>query len=93
MFDEYHSSCVSAEIYAGNDSFLPFKTRTTRTERMETLARRMVLTFRNVKIEEVTVENGLHDSRDDGNPVDEVLRVVTIDPIQNVEESINAQCE
>ena len=48
-------------------------------------------TFRDVEVEEVAVENGLNNARDDRDPVEEVLRMITVDPIENVEESIDAQ--
>lgn len=54
---------------------------------------RVRLTFGNVKIEKVTVQDRLNDACDNGNPVDEVLRVVTIDPVENVEKSVDTQRE
>ena len=50
-------------------------------------------TFRNVEVEEVAVENGLNDARHDRNPVEEVLRMVSVDPIENVEETVDAERE
>lgn len=46
-----------------------------------------------VQIEEVAVENGLHAAGDDRNDVIESLRIVPVDPVENVEAPIAAQRE
>lgn len=51
------------------------------------------LTFGNVQIEEVTVENGLDCTGKDHNQVVVALRKVSVDPVQQVERPIAAQSE
>lgn len=51
------------------------------------------LTSGDVEIEEIAVEYRLNDARNDGNPVEVTLHIVTIDPIENIEESVDAQCK
>lgn len=41
-----------------------------------------------VQVEEISVENGLHDSSNNRNWVEEALSVVSVDPVENVEESV-----
>ena len=48
-------------------------------------------TFGDVEVEEITIENRLNNSSNDGNPIDETFGVVTIDPVENVEKSIDSQ--
>ena len=47
----------------------------------------------NIKIEEVTVKNGLDAAGNYGDDVIEALEVVAIDPVENVESAIWAQGE
>ena len=51
------------------------------------------LTFGNVEIEEVTVQDGLDHTCHNGNHVKEALKVETPDPVEEVEGSIHAQEE
>lgn len=48
-------------------------------------------TFGYVQIKEVTVENGLDTAGNDGDQVKETLRVVTVDPVEDVECPVNAE--
>jgi len=50
-------------------------------------------TFGNVKVEEITVENGLNAAGNDGNRVEESLGVVAVDPVEYVEGTVAAECE
>lgn len=66
--------------------------------KMGTLGRHLELTVglddtSDVKVEEVSVENGLDDSGDNGNWVEEALGVVSIDPVEDVEESVGSEGE
>lgn len=51
------------------------------------------LTPREVKVEEIAEENGLHDARYHGDLVEEALRVVTPHPVGYVEGSVEAEEE
>lgn len=57
------------------------------------LLQQCMLTPCDVKVEEVTVENGLHDSGHHRDLVKEALRVVTPHPVGYVEGSVQAQEE
>ena len=48
------------------------------------------LTFRNIQVEEVTVEYCLHTASHHSNQVKEALEVVTVDPIQDVQGSVRS---
>lgn len=48
-------------------------------------------TFSDVEIEEVTVENGLHDASHDSDDVEAVLVVVPVDPVEDVQAAVRAQ--
>ena len=52
---------------------------------------RYFLTFCNIQIEEVTVENSLDAASHDGNQIKESLKVVTVDPVENVEGAVGAE--
>ena len=47
----------------------------------------------NVKIEEVTVENGLDAAGDDSDDVVESLEVVAVDPVEDVKAAVGAEGE
>lgn len=47
----------------------------------------------NVQVEEITVENCLHASGNDGNDVVETLCVVPVDPVENVEGTVRSKGE
>lgn len=47
--------------------------------------------FSYIQIEEVTVENSLNATGHHGNQIEETFEVVTIDPIEYVETSIDAE--
>lgn len=51
------------------------------------------LTFCDVKVEEVTIENSLDDPSHDGNHVKEALEVEPPDPVEEVEGAIDPQTE
>lgn len=53
----------------------------------------MSLTPREVKVEEITVEDGLHNARHHRDLVKEALRVVTPHPVGYVEGSVEAEEE
>lgn len=46
-----------------------------------------------VQIEEITVEHGLNDAGNYGDQIVVVLGEVSVDPVQQVERTIRAQCE
>lgn len=46
-----------------------------------------------VKVEEVGVEDSLNDSGDNSNRVEEALSVVSVDPVEDVEESVGSKGE
>lgn len=50
-------------------------------------------TFGDVKVEEVTVEDGLDHAGHNGDQVEEPFKVVTPDPVEDVERPIQAQAE
>lgn len=52
-----------------------------------------LLTPREVQVEEVTVEDGLHDAGHHGDLVEEALGVVTPHPVGDVERSVQAEEE
>ncbi len=52
-----------------------------------------MVTFCDVQVEEVTVEDSLHDAGEDGDQVVEALAVVSVDPVEDVEASVGAQTE
>jgi len=49
--------------------------------------------FRDVKIEEVAVEDGLDATGDDGDDVVEALEVVSVNPVGDVEGTIGSESE
>jgi len=51
------------------------------------------LTLGNIQIEEVAVENCLNAASNDGNEVEEAFHVVAIDPVENVQCTIDAECK
>lgn len=51
------------------------------------------LTFGNVQIEEVAVQDGLDEASHNGNHVKEALEVETPDPVEEIEGSVQAQEE
>lgn len=87
MSDEY-----SAEIYAGNTNFCPFQTR---IENIDIIKKRRIfeITFCYIKIEEVTIENCLNNTSKNGNPINKTFHIITINPVKNVEKSIDTQCK
>jgi len=50
-------------------------------------------TFSDIEIEEVTIENGLDAAGDDCNEVKEAFHVVAIDPVEDVQSSVDAECK
>jgi len=46
-----------------------------------------------IEIEEIGIENGLNDTSDDGDRIEECLRVVAIDPVENIQRTIGAEGE
>lgn len=46
-----------------------------------------------IKVEKVGVEDGLHDSGNNSNGVEEAFGVVSVDPVENVEESVRSESE
>lgn len=50
-------------------------------------------TFSDIKVEEVTVEDGLHQTGHNGDHVKEAFEVETPDPVEEVEGPIHAQAE
>lgn len=50
-------------------------------------------TFGDIKVEEITVEDGLYHPRNHSNLVVEILCVVAPDPVGNVESAVEAQEE
>lgn len=49
--------------------------------------------FGDIKVEEVTVEDSLDHTGHNGNHIKEALKVVTPDPVEEIEGSIQAQAE
>lgn len=49
--------------------------------------------FRNVEIEEIAIQNGLNDARDDSDDVVESLVIVSVDPVEDVESSVRSEGE
>ena len=47
--------------------------------------------LRDVEIEEVAVEDGLDAAGDDGDDVIETLRVISVDPVEDVETAVGAE--
>ncbi len=45
-----------------------------------------------VVVKEVNVQASLKDAREDLSPAVEVVEVVSVDPVENVEESVEAKC-
>lgn len=41
-------------------------------------------TFSYIKVKEITIQDGLHDSRNNYNPIQEIFCVVTVNPIKYV---------
>lgn len=41
-------------------------------------------TFGYIKIKEITIQDGLHDSRNNYNPIQEIFCIVTVNPINYV---------
>lgn len=50
-------------------------------------------TLGNIQIEEITVQDGLHNSSNDSDEVKEAFKVVSVDPVQEVQSSVGAQGE
>lgn len=50
-------------------------------------------TLGNIQIEEITVQDGLHNSSHNSNEVKEAFKVVSVDPVQEVQPSVGAQGE
>lgn len=50
-------------------------------------------TFRDIKIEEVTVQDSLYHSSHDGDHIEEAFEIVTPDPVEDVEGPVQAQTE
>jgi len=48
-------------------------------------------TFCDVEIEEVTVEDGLDTSSDDGDEVQKSLGVIAVDPVEDVQGAVDAK--
>jgi len=46
--------------------------------------------FGDVQIEEVAVENGLNDAGKDGNQIEMILIVITVDPVGDVQRAVAA---
>lgn len=66
--------------------------------KLSSLSRHLELTVglddtSDVKVEEIGVKNGLHNSGNNGNRVEEALGVVSINPVENVEESVGSEGE
>lgn len=53
----------------------------------------MKLTFSDIKVEEVTVEDSLDHTSHDGNHVKEALEIETPDPVEEIEGPIQTQAE
>ncbi len=53
----------------------------------------MKLTFGDVKVEEVTVEDSLDHSGHNGDQVEEAFKVETPNPVEKIESPIQAQAE
>lgn len=51
------------------------------------------LTFGDVKVEEVAIEDGLDHAGHDGDQVEEALEEVTPEPVEDVEGAVHAQAE
>lgn len=49
------------------------------------------LTFGDVEIEEITIENSLYDSGDDGDDIEAIFIVVPVDPVKHVKASVGAE--
>jgi len=49
--------------------------------------------FSDVQVEEVTIQDGLHDTSNDGDQVKEAFKVVSPDPVDQVEGTVAAECE
>jgi len=47
--------------------------------------------FSDIKIEEVAVENGLNASRNHSDRIKEILRVETIEPVEDVQRAVHAE--
>jgi len=54
---------------------------------------RIMPTFSDIEIEEVTVENSLNTASDDCNEVKEAFHVVAVDPVEYVESTVDAKCK
>ena len=50
-------------------------------------------TFSDIEIEEVAVEHRLDTASNDGDQVEEALRVVAVDPVENVQRPVAAECK
>ena len=50
-----------------------------------------MLTFSDIQIEEVAVKNGLNAAGDDCYEVEEPFHVVAVDPVENVQCSVDAE--
>jgi len=49
--------------------------------------------FCDVKIEKVAIEDGLDTARENGDQVEESLKVVSVGPVEDVESSVSSECE
>lgn len=47
-----------------------------------------IFTFCDVQVEEVTVQNGLHTASNHGYQVKEALKMIAVNPVENVESTI-----
>jgi len=52
-----------------------------------------VVTFGDIEIEEITIEDSLDTSCNYGNEVEETLWVIAIDPVENVQRTVAAECK
>jgi hypothetical protein len=51
------------------------------------------LTFRYIKIKEITIENCLNNPGYNRNPIKKILHIITINPVKYIKESIYTQCK
>ena len=47
--------------------------------------------FSYIQIEEVTVEDGLNNTSNDGNDIIELFEIVSVDPVENIKSSVCSQ--
>lgn len=53
----------------------------------------VIFTFGYIKIKEVTIQDGLHNSSNNYNQIKKIFCVITVNPIQYIQSSIRAQCK